>query len=325
MSLLSPILPASAGRLARAGVLGINRRNAEFILPRNPRRFYARVDDKLRTKQLCAANDIPVPETYAVIERWGDIRQLPALVEDRPQFVLKPARGAAGRGIIVVHSHDSGRFQALGRRTLTLPELKYHVSTILAGLYSLGGRSDCTIIEQRIVCHPDFARVAVGGAPDVRVIIYRGVPVASMIRLPTQASRGRANLHQGAVGAGVRLATGLTLGGVCGSRASDKHPDTGAPVGGFAIPEWPAVLATAVRLADALGLGYVSVDLVVDAERGPVVLEANARPGLGIQIANRCGLLARLRRVDQHTPEELSPSERLTLAKEVESARGPGA
>ena len=45
------------------------------------------------------------------------------------------------------------------------------------------------------------------------------------------------------------------------------------------------------RLSHALQLGYVGVDIVLDANYGPMVLEANARPGLNIQIANNQGLL----------------------------------
>ena len=48
-----------------------------------------------------------------------------------------------------------------------------------------------------------ISEIAVGGTPDIRIVLYRSVPVMAMVRLPTQASRGRANLHQGAVAAGV--------------------------------------------------------------------------------------------------------------------------
>jgi len=38
----------------------------------------------------------------------------------------------------------------------------------------------------------------------------------------------------------------------------------------------------------AIPLGYLGVDICIDAERGPLVLEVNARPGLEIQnIKNR--------------------------------------
>jgi alpha-L-glutamate ligase-like protein len=116
----------------------------------------------------------------------------------------------------------------------------------------------------------------------------------AMLRLPTCASRGRANLHQGAVGVGVDIATGRTLSAMWHDRFVALHPDTQEPLVGVAIPHWQEVLRIASRLSEALGLGYVGVDVVLDAQVGPIVLEANARPGLSIQIANGCGLLPRL-------------------------------
>jgi alpha-L-glutamate ligase-like protein len=170
---------------------------------------------------------------------------------------------------------------------------------VLSGLYSLGGQPDRAMVEQRIVRHPAFETVAVGGTPDLRIILYRTVPVMAMLRLPTAASRGRANLHQGAVAAGVDLRTGRTFGGVCQGRAVSTHPDTGASINDLLVPCWNKLLAAAVDLAEAIELGYVGVDFVLDSTLGPVVLEANARPGLAIQVANRQGLVPRLEFLDR--------------------------
>jgi alpha-L-glutamate ligase-like protein len=311
----------SPNELRARGVLGINRRNAEFILPGNPRAFYPRVDDKLITKTFCEPHGIPVPETYAVIERQGDLRRFSQIVGDRQQFVIKPCKGAEGRGIVVIAAHDRDHFTAADGETWTLPELRYHLETLLAGLYSLGGQPDRILIEQRIIRHPVFEPIAVGGTPDVRVVLYRGVPVMAMVRLPTHASRGRANLHQGAVAAGIDLATGTTFGGVCQNRIITHHPDTHTPIAGVAVPHWPELLNAAMKLADVLELAYLGVDFVLDAARGPVVLEANARPGLAIQIANRRGLLPRLRQIESANNHNHTPAERLRLVQQWQSAR----
>jgi alpha-L-glutamate ligase-like protein len=286
-------------------VLGINRRNLDLMSPLNPRRLYPRVDDKLITKEICEANDIPVPATCAVIERFGDVRRLPDFVAGRTEFVAKPARGAGGRGIVVVVGHDAETFQLSGDRSMSTAEMRYHLASVLAGLHSLGGLPDRAIIEERINRHAVFDGLAVGGTPDIRVICHRGTPAMAMLRLPTRASGGRANLHQGAVGAGLDIRDGTTLGGVLAGRAVETHPDTGVRIAGHTIPDWPRVIDIAARLSRALELGYVGVDIVLDSLRGPVVLEANARPGLAIQIANRCGLRRRLdgsRRPTQNWP-----------------------
>jgi len=289
--------------LKQAGIVGINRRNGRFVLPLNPRAYYPRVDEKHITKALCQAAGIPVPETYALIENNGDVKRFLELSGNRPDFVIKPAAGSAGRGIAVIARHDGREFFTSSGQRYALADLRYHIATVLSGLYSLQGQPDLAIIEQRIICHEVFAKVSEGGTPDVRVVLYRCVPVMAMVRLPTRASRGRANLHQGAAGAGVDLHTGTTFGGVCMDRAISVHPDTGHRIAGIQVPFWNDLLRAAMKLADGLELGYIGVDFVVDANLGPVVLEANARPGLNIQVANRRGLGPRLEYVAR-LPEE---------------------
>jgi alpha-L-glutamate ligase-like protein len=295
--------------LERAGVLGINQRNLAFIQESNPRGLYPRVDDKTITKEICHANGIPVPDTYAIIRRYGDVQRFLQVLGDRSEFVIKPSTGAAGRGIVVIARRKGHDFETASGRTVTWGDLRYHVSTILSGLYSLGGQVDKAIVEQRIIIHPALERIAVGGTPDVRVILYRHVPVMAMVRLPTNASEGRANLHQGAAAAAVHLVTGRTFGGVCKNRPVSRHPDTGELIAGFEIPGWKNLLAAAMKLSDAIEMGYIGVDFVVDATIGPVVLEANARPGLAIQVAHRTGLLPRLRIIES-LPADATRGER---------------
>jgi alpha-L-glutamate ligase-like protein len=284
--------------LREIGLLGINERNLAFIQESNPRALYPRVDNKINTKNICHAHGIPVPETYAVIRRYGDVRRFKQVIGDRSEFVVKPASGAAGRGIIVISRRKGKDYETPSGRIITESDLDYHISTILSGLYSLGGQVDSAIVEQRIIIHPTMERIAVAGTPDVRVILYRNVPVMAMVRLPTIQSEGRANLHQGAAAAAVHLVTGRTFGGVCNNRMISRHPDTGELIGGLEIPGWRDVLTAAMKLADALDMGYIGVDFVVDAKIGPVVLEANARPGLAIQVAHRIGLLPRLKLIE---------------------------
>jgi len=56
------------GKLHKAGILGINRRNSEYTLVYNARRCYPLVDDKLMTKKLAIQAGLAVPELYGVIE-----------------------------------------------------------------------------------------------------------------------------------------------------------------------------------------------------------------------------------------------------------------
>ena len=303
--------------LRESGILGINRRNLSYILESNPRSHYPRVDNKLRTKEICEDHGIPVPETYGVLSSIGDVRGFPEMIKEIDDFVIKPASGAAGRGVMVVAEHVGEVFVTPSGNGLRWSEVRYHLCTVISGLHSLGGRPDQAIVEKRIVTHPALDTVSVGGTPDVRVILYRGVPVMAMLRLPTHASGGRANLHQGAIAAAIDLSTGRTYGGVCENRVVEQHPDTHQPIAGIAIPDWRRLLDSAMRLGDALELGYLGVDFVIDAETGPVVLEANARPGLAIQVANRAGLRPRLERLQALPEERVTGESRWRLIEEM--------
>jgi alpha-L-glutamate ligase-like protein len=239
-------------------------------------------------------------------------------IRDRNEFVLKPARGSGGSGIILIKDRTEGRFVKQSGRAISHEDLCYHISGILSGIYSLGGLEDVTIVEELVHPDPVFEKVTYKGVPDIRIVVYRGVPVMAMTRLPTQASDGKANLHAGALGAGIDISNGVTLTAVHGSSVIARHPDTGNPVAGINVPFWKHMLIAAARAFDMTGLGYLGVDLVIDRHKGPLLLELNARPGLQIQVANRTGLRARLEQVDAAPSNVFSvPESRVAWAMET--------
>jgi alpha-L-glutamate ligase-like protein len=291
-------------QLRRRGILGINRRNLEYIRQWNPRRLYPLVDDKLVTKRLALEAGMPVPELFGAIETQHDVRDLPVIVGEREQFVVKPAHGSGG-----MYAKASGALLDDG-------ELEHHLSNMLSGLYSLGGQRDQVVVEYYVRCEPGLASISYQGVPDIRLIVFKGFPVMSMIRLPTWASDGRANLHQGAVGVGIDLTRGSTLGGVQNDRRVSEHPDTGSRLEGLQIPAWDQILEMASRCYEMTGLGYLGVDIVVDRDLGPLILELNARPGLAIQIANTTGLHRRLRVVESKGGQGMSISDRVEFCRQ---------
>lgn len=303
--------------LKRLGLLGMNRRNGDYIMAYNRRRYYPLVDDKLETKRLALAAGIDVPELLGVIEIEHQVRELDRIVGGRREFVIKPAHGAGGNGIMVIVGRRAGRYIRSSGVMVSTGEIQHFISNILSGMYSLGGMPDKAMVEYRVQPHPVFDAVSFQGVPDIRTIVFRGLPVASMVRLPTRASDGKANLHQGAVGAGVDLLTGRTLDGVWLNRVLDQHPDSGNPVRGIEIPEWDKLLTLAARSYDLTKLGYLGVDVVLDRNHGPLVLEYNARPGLNIQLANRRGLLERLRQVEALKDIPTDAGARVALAKRL--------
>jgi alpha-L-glutamate ligase-like protein len=239
------------------------------------------------------------------------LRDLPS------SFALKPNRGLGGAGIIIAYG-ESKRHQnqqhpfpfwrsiQMGRvwigphkTRLTQENLRNHVFNILDGRFSLSRASDSAYFEERIQLLKDFRAYSSQGIPDIRVIVFNGVPVMAELRIPTIESEGKANLHLGGVGAGIDLGTGTTTYAVHHDNPIVYHPDnTRLSLRGIAIPAWEEVLDLAVRAQNAVGAPFLGVDISIDKERGPVVLELNARPGLAIQIANRAPLRSRLDRVE---------------------------
>lgn len=289
--------------LSEAGVMGINRRNADYVLKYNKRHLYPVVDDKILTKERAIAAKINVPDLYGIIDTEKDIGKFTQLVENHKDFVIKPAQGAGGDGILVVGDRYEGRYRTVSGKIISLEEIEHHISNILSGLYSLGGHRDRVLIEYRVKPDPIFKSISYEGVPDIRIIVLLGYPVMAMLRLPTRQSNGKANLHQGAIGVGVDLTTGITLKGTWLNNKISKHPDTANPVDGVQLPDWDGFMRLATSCYELSGLGYIGVDLVLDERKGPLILELNARPGLNIQIANDAGLTHRCHAVERHVAE----------------------
>ncbi len=309
---------AIAKRLRAAGVLGLNERNAGYIMRLNPRRLYPRVDDKVLTKSLAIDAGMAVPELYGVIRNQGEVRTFADIVAQRESFVVKPAQGSGGDGILVVTGRSKRKrdaFRLSSGVLISRAEIEHHLSNIVGGQYSLSGGRDKALIEYCVNFDPVFAELSYQGVPDIRVIVYRGYPAMAMVRLPTRASDGKANLHQGAVGAGVDMSLGQTLTGVLDNEVVDEHPDTGALVAGLQIPHWDFILETAARGFEVTELGYLGVDMVIDKDLGPMILEMNARPGLNIQIANGEGLTRRIARIDEVYDADAPPEQRAYFAR----------
>lgn len=301
--------------LGRAGVLGMNARNLDFISEYNSRRLYPLVDDKIITKKLAIEAGVTVPEQYGVIEYSGQWELFQRIARERETFVAKPSKGAGGGGIMVIGGVAKAGLRKMSGAIMPWSDVRYQINNLLSGMYSMGGDSDAVLIEERLKPHSIFKGLAFGGVPDVRVIVFRGVPVMAMLRLPTAESDGKANLHMGGIGAGIDLATGVTTRGVQHNESVEHHPDFETPVTGFTVPGWDEILELSARLGQHVGLGYVGVDIVIDEEKGPTLLELNARPGIAIQTANLRGLVPLLKPIDQLETVSDDPLERVAMAK----------
>lgn len=307
---------ATPGELASAGVLGMNRRNHAYIMPYNKRSDYPDVDDKLRTKTLAIKYGVRTAELIGSISRQYEVKDFRSLIDPVPDFVIKPGHGSGGRGILVITRKEGETFYKPNGSSCDFSFIYEHISNILSGLYSLGGQPDYALFERCINFSDVYARFSFQGVPDVRVIVFKGYPVMSMIRLATRKSDGRANLHQGAIGVGLSIRDGRPLFAAQHNREVTRHPDTGAPFSELRVPHWDDHLALAARCAEMTPLGYFGADIATDKNLGPLILELNARPGLAIQIANGQGLLSRLKLIES-LPEGANP----TPAEKIEFAK----
>ena len=279
-------------------ILGINGRNVRVVYRHNPRRHFPLADDKILAKSLLEKAGVPVPTTISIAADFADLPGLVESVAAHADFVLKPANGSGGGGIVVLVGRDGdAAWKTAGGRRLDRAAIRRHAADILFGSFTLDV-PDRVLAEARLVPHPVLAGMFPDGLSDVRVITLKGTPVAAMLRVPTRASGGRSNLHQGAVGIGVDLETGLTTRAVLRGSPTAAHPDTKSPVVGVQLPDWPVILDVARRAARAVPLGYLGIDVGLDAERGPVVLEINKRPGLEIQNVNGRGLRPIIERIE---------------------------
>lgn len=271
-----------------SGIMGLNKRNLTLIYPNNKKRDYHLADDKVKTKEILHRHNIACAVTYAVIERTSQIKLKWAACKTYNAMAIKPANGMGGGGIKIIKKDNRGKWMSGGKR-ITEAQIFRHITAIVSGLFSMNSTDSC-LIEECIIPHPFFAEIYGDGVPDFRIITLKGIPLIAMLRMPTSKSDGKANLHQQGVGIGVCMETGTLTQVYDGKQYLDHHPDNPAVLVGKQIPFWEEMVAIAVQTAKAFPLDYMGIDIVLDAYKGPQIMEVNVRPGLGIQLVNKCGM-----------------------------------
>ncbi|MEN8137262.1 MAG: sugar-transfer associated ATP-grasp domain-containing protein [Bacteroidota bacterium] len=270
-------------------LVGINQRNLEYVYPNNPRKHFPLANDKVLAKSILEKNGVPVPVTYAVVNELWEISTILEQILIQKEIVIKPANGSGGGGILILFQKDEGVWTTHSGEVYKKNKLYHHLASILYGVYSSGDK-DKAIIEYCLTPHPFLTGIYDKGIPDFRIILLKGIPLMAMLRVPTNKSGGKANLHQGAIGIGVDMDRGIVTQGFYKNKYVDYHPDSGNYFAGKVIPDWSKTLEISIETSKLFPLDYLGVDIILDRYSGPMVIEVNARPGLQIQNINKIGL-----------------------------------
>lgn len=300
----------------RESVLTIPIRNREFVAKYNPPNLMGRLA-KDEVKALLVPRGVPMAQTYMVLKSREDLVRFRAWLPQAVTFAMKPASGYGGEGIVLVQGAKDGRFRT-NFGVMDAAALEAHALAIVEGEFHDGQR-DVVLVEELLVQHEGLRDLVPQGLADIRIISFLGFPVMAMMRIPTRASRGKANLHAGALAAGVRISTGTIVHAIWRGRPQPRQPDTGAALLGRTLPQWVEILEVAAEAQRLSGLGFAGVDIALDARQGPIVMEVNRRPGLEIQVANAAGLLRRLRAVESLPARERPVEERVEAARRVDA------
>ena len=287
------------------GLLGINARNLLYIRAYNPKKAIMMADSKMKTKNFLAARGIPVARLYNAIHNKKELRTFD--FSSLPNsFVVKPNAGYGGEGILIIKNRKGGNWIKESEEIITQEELERHINDILDGRYSLADISDTVLFEQRLEAPDWLKKMSYKGLPDIRIVVHNLIPVMAMLRLSTEQSQGKANIHLGGIGVGIDIAKGELTHVTQYNKEINGIPGFG-DIEGKKIPDWENFLLIASKVQQITNLGFAAIDLTIDKNMGPVLLEINARAGLAVQIANMAPMRRRLERIEGikvNTPEK---------------------
>jgi alpha-L-glutamate ligase-like protein len=277
-------------------IVGMNNRNVGFVYPSNPRKFYPMANDKALTKEILEEHLIPTPQTYTIVNDMWEVKQKVNELESLDAFVIKPAHGSGGGGILILKKTGDKWSEPSGK-SISKEQITHHIASILYGVFSLGNK-DKAIIEYCLSPHPFFTDIYKKGIPDFRILMYKQQAIMAMLRVPTKRSGGKANLHQGALGIGVDMKNGSLTQGMYKNKYIDCHPDNQFVFNGKNLPDWDKTLQIAYDTSKVFPLDYLGIDIIYDKDLGPLVIEINARPGLQIQNVNKTGIISELKKLE---------------------------
>lgn len=266
-------------------VMGINSRNIELVLSKNDPELLFLAADKLATKAVLERSKIATPATLLVFNNMSEVNRVTFsdLASFTSGFALKPNKGSQGNGILIIRKVEDNRFYDVDGSSYTITDIRQHIAEIVSGSFAQHGHDDKAYVEPLVLQHESLTNFSEFGLADIRIIVIDGVIVSAMLRIPTTRSSGKANLHQGAVGIGLEVSNGKMITATISGKEITHHPDNNQLLIGSELLYWTAICELSINVYNAIPLGYVGIDICIDRELGPLVLEVNGRPGIEIQ------------------------------------------
>ncbi len=261
----------------------------EVFLPyHNDRRQSVIFEDKSLMEQIFRALSIPHPYLFCKVihgrlySRLGTVLTMDQLNHDLKArnfetLCLKPIDGRGGNDVLLFHIQTDGSYA-----TKQGIELTEDLLTRTCSAHSC-------LIQEGLKQVPILAKLYPLSINTLRIT---SETVGGESRLMTSCLRlGRNglevdNVSQEGIAVRVDLSTGALdgMGYTKECKAFDKHPDTGAPFAGHAIPNWDKVTAQVRQAAAKLyQFCYLGWDIAL-CPTGPLVIEVNL--GFGIDAQN---------------------------------------
>ncbi len=292
-------------------ILGLNKRNIDYIKKLNPQKSIRLADNKYKTKLFLQQRWIPVPQTYAYIADRKQLLDFDFATLPSDVFVAKPNKWSKGKGVFILERlaefqppislswwnkfsdyisdflYKDIPYYPYGYRTkwsmFSDRSLKKKLVAILEWNYTLANRQDAVLVEEKLIPGAWFEQFCQYGLADIRVIVCNLVPVAAMLRIPTEQSGWVANLAQGGMACGIDITT-WQIRTIATSDAIyyDNFPDEYKYLYKYIIPFWDDILLHSANTQYFVNMGYVWLDWIITAD-GPKLLEVNGKAWLEIQ------------------------------------------
>ena len=170
--------------------------------------------------------------------------------------------------------------------------------SIFDGSYSSNHRSDTILLEDRLIPWIGFTEFCEYWLADMRVIIFNLVPIIAMLRMPTQESGGKANLAQWGIGLGLDIVSGkITSLYRKWQSYTSEFPSEWKHFKNKKIPYRQEIIQYSANAQYFVNIGYLGMDRVI-SNKGPKLLEINARSGLEIQNITGKPLLSIMKKIE---------------------------